>query len=375
MKILFIRSNPVSPDPRVEKEALALGMMGNKVDVLAWDRDNINAKFEQRDYYVVHRFGLKADYGNPLLIFKLFIWWIYEFFYLIRAKYDIIHACDLDTLIVAAFVSKLRNKKLIYDCFDFYSDSLPSIFPNIVRNIVSRIERFFATFAHTVILVDESRIIQFRNKIKNSVIVYNTPPDALILFNQSHHDENRKEFLIFYAGILDENRGFRKIIEATEDLKDIQIIIAGFGADERTLVDLFKNTTNIKYIGKIPYKDVIGYTRDSGMLFALYDPKIPNHRYASPNKIFEAMMCGKPIIVSAETSMANIVEKEKCGIVVPYGDVQKIRETIIMLKNDLDLRRRLGENGRRAYEERYGWKRMENKLLDAYEFLMNTQNI
>lgn len=367
MKILIIRSNPVSPDPRVEKEALTLGMAGNEVDILAWDRDNTNIKYDRRDYYEIHRFGLKADYGKPLLIIKLFIWWIYEFFYLIRTRYDIIHACDFDTLIVAAFVSKLRNKILIYDCFDFYSDSLPSIVPDIMRNIVSRFEIFFATFAHTVILVDESRIIQFKNRIKKPAIVYNSPSDALITFNQ--YDEKKEDFLIFYAGILDENRGFRKIIEATENLKGIQFIIAGFGADEKILINLFKNTTNTKYIGKIPYKDVIKYTRDCKMLFALYDPKIPNHQYSSPNKLFEAMMCGKPIIVSAETSMASIVEKEKCGIVVPYGDIQKIREAVCSLKNNPGLCRELGENGRRAYEERFSWKIMEKRLINIYNKL------
>ena len=81
------------------------------------------------------------------------------------------------------------------------------------------------------------------------------------------------------------------------------------------------------------------------------------------------MMCGKPILVSDETTMAEIVRKEDCGIVVPYGDVDATKRAILTLKNDPALCRRLGENGRRAYETKYSWKIMEERLLKIYRGL------
>ena len=81
------------------------------------------------------------------------------------------------------------------------------------------------------------------------------------------------------------------------------------------------------------------------MTFALYDPKVPNHKYASPNKLFEAMMCEKPILTNYGTIMAQIVEKENCGVLADYESIKDIRNAIIKLKNDPGLRKSLGENG------------------------------
>jgi glycosyltransferase involved in cell wall biosynthesis len=78
------------------------------------------------------------------------------------------------------------------------------------------------------------------------------------------------------------------------------------------------------------------------------------------------MMCSKPILVNEGTSMADIVREEKCGLVVPYGDITAIRDAILLLKNDPELARQLGANGRRAYEQKYSWKIMEDRLLGLY---------
>ena len=83
------------------------------------------------------------------------------------------------------------------------------------------------------------------------------------------------------------------------------------------------------------------------------------------------MMCRKPIIVNDDTSMANIVREEKCGLIVPYGDVKTIKEAIIKLQNNPSLREELGENGRKAYDRKYSWTIMEKRLVLTYETLRN----
>jgi glycosyltransferase involved in cell wall biosynthesis len=83
------------------------------------------------------------------------------------------------------------------------------------------------------------------------------------------------------------------------------------------------------------------------------------------------MMCGKPIIVNDGAPMSKIVRAEGCGIVVPYGDVDAIKEAVLRLKNDPALRQELARNGRRAYETSYSWEIMESRLVDAYKELVN----
>ena len=81
------------------------------------------------------------------------------------------------------------------------------------------------------------------------------------------------------------------------------------------------------------------------------------------------MMCTKPIIVSDGSSMAEIVRKEQCGLIIPYNDSKSLQNAILLLKENLQLRENLGANGRSAYERSYGWHIMEGRLIASYEAL------
>ena len=142
------------------------------------------------------------------------------------------------------------------------------------------------------------------------------------------------EFTIFYAGILSKDRGIEAILSAAENVPGIRMIIAGYGKDVEYYKNLFNKYQNVTYLGTINYQSVIEHTQKADLLFALYDPSITNNKFASPNKLFEAMMCGKPIMVSAESSMSEKVAREGCGVVVEYDNVDQIRSAIKRLRDD-----------------------------------------
>ncbi len=370
MKTVIIRSNPVAPDPRVERAANALGRRGLDVEVLAWDRTGNHSRLDDRENYHIRRIRMRAPYGNPTLIFLLPFWNLLELAYLLRSKFDLIHACDLDTLIPAVVVSKIRRGRLIYECFDFYSDCLPRRVPGLLRRLFAGLEIALAHEADLVILVDAVRARQFRDELTNTVVISNSPSDvASPIACDSVSEEGRaanRSIVVFYAGVLDRSRGFDQIIRATEREVGVSVVIAGFGKDEQGLTTLFSSARNVEFLGKISHEDVVRRSMQSDVLIALYDPSIPNHRYACPNKLFEAMMCSKPIIVSDSTLMADIVRRENCGVVVPYGDVRRLRDSILQLREDRDLRLTLGRNGREAYLKKYSWNVMESRLIEAY---------
>lgn len=105
---------------------------------------------------------------------------------------------------------------------------------------------------------------------------------------------------------------------------------------------------------------------EADLLFALYNPRIPNNCYASPNKLFEAMLCGKPIIVNSGSTMTSIVRDTECGLIVPFGDPDAFREAVQQLREDPSLRDRLGTNARAAYENLFRWEIMEERLSSTY---------
>jgi len=77
------------------------------------------------------------------------------------------------------------------------------------------------------------------------------------------------------------------------------------------------------------------------------------------------MMCGKPIIVNEGTSMANIVARENCGLLIKYNDVRALKNAIVLLRDNPKNTVILGENARAAYFK-YSWDIMEKRLLELY---------
>jgi len=367
MKVIMLRSNPIDPDVRLQKEAKTLADAGHDVTLLGWQRFGDAPIQEEQYHYTIKRLKFRAPIEKTV-IFYLPIWWTLAFLWLLKEDWDVVHAADLDTYIPAFFAAKIKRKSLVYDIFDFYADMVP--LPAFVRNCVATFDILLMKFADAVIVVDPSRLKQIGKEGDSSInIIYNSPMDPPTLSMTGMQKVQQAPFKIFYAGILGEGRDFETVIQATRGIREVRVEFAGFGYYAEHLRSLSERESHVTFIGTIPYDEVIRRTLQSDLLFALYDPNVPNNRYASPNKLFEAMMCGKPILVSDGTAMADIVKEEECGLVVPYGDVDAIKHAILTLKNDPVLCRRLGENGRRAYETKYNWKIMEERLLEIYRRL------
>jgi glycosyltransferase involved in cell wall biosynthesis len=358
-KVTLIRSRAI--DPAIYKIADTLSKNDYNVKLLVWDRQK-NFKNSDKEY-IIHKFNLKAPYDKFHVFFYLPLWWIYIFFFLLKDDSKIMHANDLDTIIPAFLIKIIKRKKLYYTIYDFYADNLPQSTPILFKNFIAHLEKFFIGFTDFLFLVDESRYKQIEgSNIKNLQYIYNSPPD---LDDIKSEYSNHSVISLFYAGVLHRTRGLEYVVRSIENVEDIKLTFAGEGLCKQWI----KNKSefeNIKYIGYLSYDKVIEETMRSDILFAFYDPNIPNNKYASPNKLFEAMMCGKPIIVSDDSSMATIVRKEDCGIVIPYGNIQSVKNTILKLRDDEELRMKLGKNGRKAYENKYSWNIMEKRIIKAY---------
>jgi len=371
-KVALIRSRAI--DPNVNKIARTLSQNGYDVKLLVWNRQNV-VEGEQGKTYSIHRFCLKAPYDKLVTLFFLPIWWIFEFSFLLRTDMDVIHACDLDTLLPAVLAKFIKKAKLCYTIYDFYADNLPdgrSTIRRIIRGLVARAERFWIGFADLLLLADEFRIEEVRGaKINDLVYIYNSPADCLDPTKCNRTTKPAKGITIFYAGLISRQRGLQYIISAVRGLRDVELIIAGNVTDKELVDKSYTRSERIRYIGWLPsYDEVIQNTLNSDVLFRFSDPRMPNQtKYESPNKLFEAMMCKKPIIVSDGSRMAEIVREVNCGLVLPYGDVEAIKAAIVKLKTNPRLREELGENGRKAYEKYYSWSIMESRLIDAYSRL------
>lgn len=369
-KVLMIIPNRDILQVRPIKIAKTLSQNGYDVKILTCDMKGNRAKTEYINGCKIYNFRLKTQNRVMLYISYLILWWPYIFLFILLDDSEILHPYNFFVLIPTVLANIVKRKKVIYDLADFCSEGLSPDVPKFVRSLLFWLERFFIGFVDGVIIVDEMRKKYLKGtNVKTLEIIMNCPQDFSNIFNVKLKKRKKNgEFCIYYGGWLSEKRGIKQIIRAIDGLEDVKLIVAGFGPDEHKLKLLFNTRKNVNFVGMIPYEESIRYTFEADVVIAFYDPQIPINRLASPNKLFEAMMCGTPIIVNSEAiPVAKIVIREKCGLVVPYNDIQGLRNAILKLKKNINLRIKLGLNGRKAFEREYNWAEMERRLLKFYE--------
>lgn len=369
MRILFCRSNPIDPDPRVEKEAQALRDAGHQVQAVAWDRSGQLPTAENKNGLQVQRLAIRAAFGHGMgNLPALLKWQIGLLFWLIRQHktYDILHACDFDTIIPAMIYKIMYRKPVVYDIFDFYADHLRAT-PEIIKLLIRKIDLYLISQANATILVDESRAKQIEGaKPRRLVYIYNAPEEIKI---SRYRDEKKAGLRIAYIGLLQIERGLLELIDVLKKRPEWHLDLAGFGGDEEKILARVAEMSNVTWHGRIPYDKTLAISAQADVLIATYNPSIPNHRYSSPNKLFEAMMLARPIVVAQETNMDRIVQEHRCGMIIPYGNIVALEEALLQLEIQPNLGQYLGENGRKAYETTYGWPIMRARIVQLYQSL------
>jgi glycosyltransferase involved in cell wall biosynthesis len=299
------------------------------------------------------------------------IWTMYLIIFCLTNKFDVIVPQNLDTLMPIWGIAKLKKVKIIHNIADFYSDTYIPKRALILRQIVAITERFLIRRVDATLIADDSRFEQLGNvDRKNIIVVYNTPHDIYESLSQNaiFNDNNISEFIngnfvIFFGGMIIPYRGLNQLVDAVSEIPDVRLVVAGYGYMQHAFENYIKDKTNILYLGKAEHIKILELTYLSNCIPILYDPIIPNHVYASPGKMFEAMMCGKPIIATKGTRMSQILIEENCGLVIDSKNVDELKLAIFTLKNNPTLAIKLGNNARNAYKYKYDWSLMENRLL------------
>ena len=375
-RILILRSNPIAPDPRVEKIARALNRAGYRVTALGWDRTAALPVRETVEGFEICRMPIRAEYGSGLVNLPNLLRWQWGLFRWLakhRAEFDVIHACDFDTILPALWCKRRWGHAVVYDIFDFYADHLRRT-PGWIKAGIRKTDLSCIHRADALILVDDARVAQIAGaQPRRLSVVYNSPedisPEGMAAWTPSPAGELR----LAYVGLLQVERGLFEMLDVLAHHPDWQLELAGFGGDEAQITARAELMPNVRFHGRVTYDRALALSQGADVLFATYDPAIPNHRYSSPNKVFEAMMLGKPIIVARDTNMDRMIAAANAGLLVPYGDVDALETALRSLADQPDLRRELGANARRAYEQTYSWQVMEARLKMLYEEILASE--
>lgn len=375
-QIVFSRSNPVDPDPRVEKAARCLQGAGYRCMIWGWQR-LLFEKCEQHPDLVIKRILFPGKFGGSFTnFFGLFVFNLWLFFNHLLIRPKIIHAFDLDTVLPALAARFFLKNKVVYDIADWYADSRKVGF---LEPFIVKLERWVCTRADLVILAHEERLQQLGFQPKKWAVIYNTPDDIKVneSSNESSYNSNSNnsnnydlESSFVYVGVLQPDRGIEQMIKAACIAK-VKLVLAGFGPLAEFCKQASQLNDYVKYLGRVSYHQALTLEKQSIAVLALYDPRIKNNKLAAPNKLFESMMLGRPIITTKDTLAGRFVETERIGVTVPYGDVDALIEIFTLLKNNPSQCEEMGGRGRKLYEKYYSYQAQCEILRCLYDSLIN----
>jgi len=358
------RSNPISPDPRVESAATCLQSAGYLCMALGWarqfkeKRELPSGRLPIRRIYFPGQFG--GGFANILGLFMFDLW---LFFQHLKVRPKIIHAFDLDTVLPALLASLILKNFVVYDIADWYADSRRVGF---LRPVIENLERWACNKADLVVLPHEDRLQQLGFTPPKLVIYYNSPSEVEALCANTGSHPSGTYFA--YVGVLQRDRGIPQMIEAALSA-NVMLIIAGFGPLSDYCKEAASKEPGIIFCGKVSYGKALEIEGNALAILALYSPALRNNHFAAPNKLYEAMMLRRSLVTTNGISLGRFVESEGIGVAVPYGDIKELASVLTLLVSDQAKCEEMGKKARQLYETKYSFSKQCTRLLTAYEQL------
>ncbi len=364
MKSLMLLSNPMVYDPRVKNEAETLMRNGHRVTVIGWDRNSEFPSEEVMNGVKVIRLRNSNYMGLlPLMLLRLRSWWRMAYRAAIILSFDVVHCHDLDTLPTGVWLKKQLGVPLIYDAHEIWGYMVAKELPNVLVNHFLRKERHLIKYADAVITVNEPMKEYFEKIARVPVTVVMNAKHVMV---DEYEAAENGVFTLLYIGILTESRMIKGLMDAVRGLP-VNLIIGGHGRPRYVaeLQEKSRRISNVEFIGVVPQEEVLPLTLASDAVVCMTDPSDRNNSIATANKQFEAMACGRPIIVSKGTYPGEFTREHNVGIVVEHS-ISGLRWGIVKLMNTPEICETLGRRALKKGIEEFNWERQEETLMKVY---------
>lgn len=367
-KVLMLLTNPFLPDPRVYKEAKSLIKAGYEVTIFAWDRECSFPETEILDGIRIMRFAIPSSYGSLSMVFGLRRFWRAALRAAKNEDFDVVHCHDLDTLPLGLKIAKRMNKKVVYDAHENYASMIEFDVPRPIYLLIRHYEKRLPRRANAVIAVSRpvgDMLSCDYTVVMNARELEETDADMV---KKCREKTDGNGFTITYIGVLEPMRFLLEACDTVKDMDGVRLIIGGYGRLEDDIKSCAYESKRIEFMGRVPYSDVLPCTAASDAVLCVFDPSNRNNLIGTPNKLFEGMMAGRPVLATKGTYSGDMVEKYRCGIAVDYTP-ESFREAVIYLKENPGVAEEMGKNGRKAAEEEFNWGIMEKRLIRLYKSL------
>jgi colanic acid biosynthesis glycosyl transferase WcaI len=308
-------------------------------------------------------------------------------FALTKPHYLLVESPPLFLGMSGYWLSRLKSAKLIFNVSDLWPESAVRL-GVIARSslgfrVAEALERFCYQKAWLVtgqsksILRDiTTRFPKVRSfHLSNGADTGLFQPASTSQGGSSLLSKKKGEFIAAYVGLHGLAQGLDQVLAAAEkpETAGIRFVFIGDGPRKRDLQAQAaqQGLKNVEFLGLQPAPTIPSLLADADLLLVTLKSDIPG---AVPSKLYEAMAMAKPVVLLAGGEAAEIVRESDAGIVVEPGDIQGLAAALQLLRSQPDLRRRMGENGRRAILSRYDRAQIARNFMEFLEDDLRNSN-
>jgi glycosyltransferase involved in cell wall biosynthesis len=376
--ILMLLTNSYDPDPRVRQEALALTGMGCRVRILAWDRDLKAPAAESMEGVEVERVFVRSTHGRGVTQLLYYVRLYSKMFWrAVFSRFDAVHCHDLDTLPLGFVLGKLRRTPIVYDAHESFPDMLEGSVPPAVQRALVRVENALIRRIDLLITVGEKLRQHFVARgACRSVVVGNWKRLSDFSRSPGQVTEVRRQLgippealVVVCITQLLRDRKIEELLRAVEASPGVYLLIGGKGVLDDMVALAAAANPRIQFLGFVSGKRIADYTCAADVVYYGFDPRNPNARFSAPNKLFEALAAGRPLITGNFGEIADVVRDARCGIVLQEYSVAEIQNAFTALA-DPARRKEMSDDAAAVGRASMNWEKGEDTLRQEYTALM-----
>jgi glycosyltransferase involved in cell wall biosynthesis len=292
---------------------------------------------------------------------------------------DVYHGMAYSGVPTAIALARRHDGVAVYDARDIYVEAASlARRRGLIRWLVDRNERTAVRAVRRVITVNKpyAEVMARRWATDEPLVVLNcaprrTPPAETSRRIHEALGLTADQRVILYHGKFSPNRGIEQLIAAMEHVgENAVLVLLGFGELQDYLASLGAQPAvagRVRILPAVPPSDLLDWVASADIVAMPIQPSTLNHRLTTPNKLFEAIAVGAPVVASDLPGMAPIVREIDAGVLVDPTDAAAIAEacrTILAASPESNKERR----GRilRAAAETYNWERQADVLFAEY---------
>ena len=364
-------------DSGMHKKAVSLNRHGYRVKVFVL-QSRIPKQKKRFESYEVFRIRLRLRKLLPRHLFFFFfkyLEFLWKAFWMIgKRRLDVIQCNDLETLPVGLLLKRIRKVSLVYVSEELNTE-IVGLNP-ISKGIWKAVEAFCIRAADAVFTINESISLWLSEKyrIPRPEILHNVPyrhkvPERKNLRKMFGIPPDTK--LLLYQGSMHPSRGVLTILRILPRIQNAALIIIGDEYQYRELLSRHRTTVpeNVHVIHFVPYQELPAYTAGADLGLYLLENSCLNYYYSLPNKLFEYLSAGLPVVASDFPEHRRLVAGYHCGVLVDEKSDEDVIGKINRLIQDGRAYREMSRNARRITQEIFNWEEEEKKLIAVYRRL------